>query len=118
MSIAACGAILAASSLTAIKPAAAKSNPCPGVNPSLFVHSVTKSFDVYICGGDTPHEYVGVSKKNGAKIVLSLSSFDGRNDIYTAVNGYYRYTLTRNNLKVTNNGKVIVNEKANLLRFP
>jgi hypothetical protein len=115
MSLAACAAILAASSLTVIKPASAAS-VCPGFNPSEFVHAVTKNFDVYICGGDTPHQYVGVSKKNNKKIILRLT--ESPDDFtYIAVNGTYRYVLTRNYLQVTNNNRVIVNEKAKWLSY-
>jgi hypothetical protein len=120
ISLAVCSAILATSSLTTIAPASAgttdTSAVCPGFNPSQFVHAVTKNFDVYICGGDTPYEYVGVSKKNGKKVILNLVKSPD-DYTYIAVSGTNRYLLTRNYLKVTNKGRVTVNEKAKWLNF-
>lgn len=83
----------------------------PGSGGSQFVTAETASFYVYICGGDLPNTYVGVSKdltKGG--IILPLQSYN--NDTFVAVSGEYRYTLSRNELIVTRNGKVIVREKA------
>jgi hypothetical protein len=118
ISLVVCGTILAVSSLTTVKPVSAGSTDtsiaCPGFNPSQFVHAVTKSSDIYICGADTPHEYVGISKKNGAKIILNLRKSPDK-FTYIAVNGTYRYVLTRKYLKITNKGRVIVNEKAKWL---
>lgn len=90
---------------------------CPQGNPSEFVHAVTKNFDVYICGGDLAHVYVGVPKNGSGKIVLPLENTEG-GDRFTFVavnnanNGYYRYVLSRNRLTVTNNGTTIVSEAA------
>jgi hypothetical protein len=111
MSLTACSAMFVASSLTVVKTASAAS-PCPGFNPSQFVHATTKNFDVYICGADTPHEYVSVSKKNGKKFILPLRKNPDNVNNYVAINGAYCYVLSPNYLKVTKSGKVIVNEKA------
>lgn len=84
---------------------------CPEVNPSQFVHAETKNFDVYICGGDLPHTYVGIAKNGNGRITLPLEDTKD-NYTFVAVNGDYRYVLTRNWLTVTRNGRTIVREKA------
>ncbi len=77
---------------------------------SQFVSAETKNFLVYICGGDNPNTYVGMSKKGGNSIILPLQSYT--RDRFVAVNANTRYTLTRTELIVTQNGRVIVREKA------
>jgi hypothetical protein len=44
-------------------------------NESMFVAAETKGFWINICGGDLPNTYIGVSKKNGARIRLPLSNY-------------------------------------------
>jgi hypothetical protein len=41
----------------------------------MFVAAETKGFWINICGGDLPNTYIGVSKKNGARIRLPLSNY-------------------------------------------
>jgi hypothetical protein len=96
----------------------AQANICPEDNPSQFIHAETKSFDVYICGGDLPHLYVGVAKENGNKIMLPLqSSQDSRE--FTAINSdqnnSYTYILNQKFLTVLKNGNPIVVEAARWL---
>lgn len=88
----------------------AQRTACPGYNPSEFVRAETKNFFVYICGGDLPHTYVGIAKNGRGNITLPLRTVE--NDRFVAVNGNHRYTLTRNKLTVTRNGRTIVNEAA------
>ncbi len=78
---------------------------------SQFVAAETKNFLVYICGGDLPNTYVGVAKDGTTgRVTLPLQSYE--NDQFVAVNGNIRYTLTRNELIVTQNGREIAREAA------
>lgn len=90
----------------------AQSSVCPeNSGGSQFVTAETNNFFVYICGGDLPNTYVGVAKnRNRGGIILPLRSYT--NDRFVAVNGSVRYTLTRNELIVTQNGRVILRERA------
>ncbi|AKG23550.1 hypothetical protein [Calothrix sp. 336/3] len=89
----------------------ARSYPCPeNSGGSVFQASETRNFYVYICGGDLPNTYVGVAKnRNTGGIVLPIRSYN--NSRFVAVNRNVRYTLTRSELIVTQNGKVIVRER-------
>lgn len=86
----------------------------PSSGGSQFVVAETVNFYIYICGGDLPNTYVGIAKnqKTGG-IILPLKSYN--NNQFVAVNGNVSYTLTRNELIVTRQGKVIVREKATWL---
>ena len=75
---------------------------CP-VDKKTFVAAETNNFFVYICGKSSPTNYVGVSKSNGESIILPLQS----NSQFTAKNGNYTYTITRQFLTVTQSGKII-----------
>ncbi|HAA32217.1 MAG TPA: hypothetical protein DCE56_36610 [Cyanobacteria bacterium UBA8553] len=83
---------------------------------SMFVRAETRSFLVYICGGDNPNTYVGVAK-NGTTggITLPLRSYS--RDRFVAVNGNTRYTLTRSELIVTRQGRTILRERAQWRRW-
>lgn len=83
----------------------------PNSGGSQFVAAETRNFYVYICGGDLPNTYIGISKnQRTGGIILPLRSYN--NDRFVAVNGDVRYTLTRNELIVTRNGRVIARERA------
>jgi hypothetical protein len=83
----------------------------PNSGGSQFVTAETRSFYIYICGGDLPNTYVGVAKnRRTGGIILPLQS--SNNDRFVAVNRNVRYTLTRNELIVTQNGRVILRERA------
>ncbi|XWK88144.1 MAG: hypothetical protein U7127_28835 [Phormidium sp.] len=75
---------------------------------STFVTAETASYVVSICGGDLPGSYVGESKNGNGRIRLALQSY-GR-DRFVAVNGDTRYVLTRDELRVTQNGRTILQE--------
>lgn len=84
---------------------------CPeGSGGSLFVTAETPRYLVYICGGDNPNTYVGISKNGGNGINVPLRSYT--RDRFVAVNGTTTYTLTRTQLTVTQNGRVILRERA------
>ncbi|WP_341527954.1 hypothetical protein WKK05_00940 [Nostoc sp. UHCC 0302] len=90
----------------------AQNSICPeNSGGSQFVTAETKNFLVYICGGDLPNTYVGYAK-NGTTggVILPLRNYS--NNRFVAVNGNVRYVLTRKELTVTKNGRVIVCEKA------
>ncbi|PSB56673.1 hypothetical protein C7B77_11010, partial [Chamaesiphon polymorphus CCALA 037] len=50
-------------------------------------------------------EYVGIAKDNGSSIRLNLAS--ASKGKYVAKNGTTAYTVTRNSLKITQNGRVL-----------
>lgn len=95
-----------------------RENACPQGNSSEFVHAETHKFDVYICGGDLPHIYVGRAKDGSSEITIPLlhtskrKTFVALNETYPNI---YRYTLTPERLIVTKNGKTIVSERAKWL---
>ncbi len=118
VTFAACGALALATST--LNPTSAfaqdyssnyQTSGCPNSYDSQFVHAETKNFEVYICGGDLPHTYVGIDNNTGKSITLPLRE-SGDNHTFVAVNGYYRYILTRNWLTVTENGRVVVRQRA------
>jgi hypothetical protein len=70
-----------------------------------FVAGETDSFNIYICGQNRPTQYVGIAKDNGAAIRLNLAlASKGK---YTARNGSTAYTVTRNSLTITQNGRIL-----------
>lgn len=74
-----------------------------------YVRAETKGFYVNICGNSSgPTRYVG-SGKGGQVLVIPLKSYGSGK--YVAVSGTIRYTLTSSYLKVTQNGRTIVNQK-------
>lgn len=75
---------------------------------STFVTAETANFIVSICGGDFPGTYVGESKNGTGRIRLPLQRY--QRDRFVASNGDTRYTLTPNELRVTENGRTIVRE--------
>jgi hypothetical protein len=77
---------------------------CPD-RSQQFVAGETDSFNIYICGQNRPTQYVGVAKDNGASIRLNLAS--ASKGKYVAKNGTTAYTVTRNSLKITQNGRVL-----------
>ncbi|AFZ19542.1 hypothetical protein [Allocoleopsis franciscana] len=90
---------------------AQENNVCPEKSGrSRFVSAETKNFLVYICGGDEPNTYVSIAKKGGNNIVLPLFSYN--EERFVAVNRDTRYILTRKELTVVQNGRVILRERA------
>ncbi|MFB2933647.1 hypothetical protein ACE1B6_00035 [Aerosakkonemataceae cyanobacterium BLCC-F154] len=89
---------------------AQEASVCESSGGSQFVSAETKNYLVYICGGDNPNTYVGMAKNGGNSISLPLQSYS--RDRFVAVNGDTRYTLTRTELIVTQNGRVIVRQRA------
>jgi hypothetical protein len=87
-----------------------------GQYDSTFVAVETKNFLVSICGGDTPHNYVGLDKKTGRKISLPLTvnGTKNRGRYFEAVNGEYTYGVTvsntNKNLTVKRNNRTILRE--------
>jgi hypothetical protein len=75
---------------------------------STFVTAETANYVITICGGDLPGTYIGESKNGSGRIRLPLQSY-GR-DRFVAVNGDTRYVLTPNELRVTQNGRIILRE--------
>lgn len=68
-------------------------------NESLFVAAETKDFWVNICGGDKPHSYIGVNKRNGKSIRLRLKEYDPQGNMFEALNGNVSYLLIRGTTK-------------------
>jgi hypothetical protein len=77
---------------------------CPD-RSQQFVAGETDSFNIYICGQNRPTQYIGVAKDNGSSIRLNLAS--ASKGKYVAKNGTTDYTVTRNSLKITQNGRVL-----------
>jgi hypothetical protein len=77
---------------------------CPD-RSQQFVAGETDSFNIYICGQNRPTQYIGIAKDNGASIRLNLAS--ASKGKYVAKNGTTAYTVTRNSLKITQNGRVL-----------
>lgn len=75
---------------------------------STFVTAETASYVISICGGDLPGTYIGESKNGSGRIRLPLQRYE--RDRFVAVNGDTRYILTRNELRVTQNGQTILRE--------
>jgi hypothetical protein len=76
---------------------------------TTYARAETKSFHVNICGNSSrPTQYVG-SGKGGQALILPLKSYGS--GTYVAVSGTIRYVLTSSYLKVTQNGRTIVNQK-------
>jgi hypothetical protein len=71
-----------------------------------FVTAETENFNIYICGDNSPTDYVGVSKKTKESILLPLKS----SSQFIAKNGKYTYAVTRQFLTVAENGKIIKKE--------
>jgi hypothetical protein len=87
---------------------------CPeGQNP--VVEAQTKSFLVYICGGDRDGSYVAIQRNGYGKITLPLQSYNSHPQTeikqYVAVTGDTRYVLTSKVLKVFQDGRTVIKEK-------
>lgn len=91
---------------------AQETNVCDKSGGVPFVSAETKSFFIYICGGDNPHDYVGIAKNGGNAITLPLKSISKDGRTFVAVNGNTSYTLTKNQLIVKQNERVILRERA------
>jgi hypothetical protein len=84
--------------------ASAVNNPCPDqLQP--FVIAETNSFNIYICGQSQATQYIGTAKDSGSSIRLNLAS--ASRDAYVAKNGITAYTITRNSLEITQNGRIL-----------
>lgn len=62
---------------------------------SLFVAAETSGYWINICGGDLPHTYVGINKRNGNSIRLQLSDYADDGSYFEAMNGNVSYLLIR-----------------------
>jgi uncharacterized membrane protein YsdA (DUF1294 family) len=70
-----------------------------------FVVGETDTFNIYICGLNRPFQYIGVDKNTKSSIYLNLTK--SSNVQYVAKNGTFSYTVTRNNLKISQNGRIV-----------
>jgi LCCL domain len=70
-----------------------------------FVTAETNNFFLFICGKNKPTYYIGTAKNNSGSIRLPISSTGTKK--YTIKNGKASYTLTPQNLTITQNGRVI-----------
>jgi hypothetical protein len=62
---------------------------------STFLMAETQNYWVNICGGDLPHTYVGVNKRNGNSIRVDLRDYSEDGEMFEAVNGNVSYLLVR-----------------------
>lgn len=70
-----------------------------------FVTAETNNFFLFICGKNKPTYYIGTAKNNSGSIRLPISSASTKK--YTIKNGTAAYTLTPQNLTITQNGRII-----------
>lgn len=83
------------------------SDICPNSENQL-IKAETRNFELYICGGNRPVHYIGRAKDGGNSITLPLSSQSPSK--FVAKNANVRYTLTREFLTVTEDGRTILKE--------
>lgn len=87
---------------------------CPEAQ-NLLVEAVTRSFIVYICSGDIASSYVAINRSDNSKITLPLlrqkSQEEAIKKKYVAVEGSINYTLTRDVLRVSQGGQIMIKEK-------
>ncbi len=87
---------------------------CPE-GQNLLIEAVTRSFIVYICSGNITGSYVAITRSDNSKIILPLlrQKFqeEAINKKYVAVQGGTNYTLTRDVLRVSQGGLIMVKEK-------
>jgi hypothetical protein len=88
---------------------------CPD-QTQQFVAGETDSFNIYICGQNRPTQYIGVAKDTGSSIRLNLTS--SNNGKYVARNGSTFYTVTRNSLKITQNGRLLQTQPFRASQWP
>jgi hypothetical protein len=88
---------------------------CPD-RSQQFVAGETDSFNIYICGQNRPTQYVGIAKDTGSSISLNLAS--SSNGKYVARNGSTFYTVTRNSLKITQNGRLLQTQPFRASQWP
>jgi hypothetical protein len=93
---------------TPSQPTETVASNCPD-RSQQFVAGETDSFNIYICGKNRPTQYVGVAKDNGSSIRLNLASVSKGK--YVARNGSTAYTVTRNSLRITQNGRVLQTQR-------
>lgn len=83
---------------------------------SVFFSGETKGFWVNICGGDLPHHYVGVDKRNtNNRIRLSLADYSEDGSYFQAKNKGVIYEILMNTTKgsfllVTQGNKQLVRQ--------
>jgi hypothetical protein len=66
--------------LKTLKPLPAPYSLLPTFTKTLFQQTLFNWLN--ICGGDLPHHYAGVSKKNGKRIRLPLDDYDPKGDYF------------------------------------
>jgi hypothetical protein len=87
---------------------------CPE-GQNLMNEAVTRSFIVYICGNNTPLSYTAIARSNNSRIIVPLNNSKSQEgvtkDKYIAVQGGTSYILTRDVLRVSQNGQIVIKEK-------
>jgi hypothetical protein len=86
-------------------PKTASISSCPN-GKKTFVTAETTNFLLYICGQNTPTDYVGVSKSTKKSIFLPLKS----GNQFVAKNGEYTYTVTRQFLTIAEGRNIVKKE--------
>jgi hypothetical protein len=105
----------ASSTDTPSQPTEIVASNCPD-RSQQFVAGETDSFNIYICGQNRPTQYVGIAKDTGSSISLNLAS--SSNGKYVARNGSTFYTVTRNSLKITQNGRLLQTQPFRASQWP
>jgi hypothetical protein len=87
------------------------SQACPD-GETLLNEALTRSFIVYICGNNSPLNYIAIARGSNRRIIVPLSNSKSQaENKYVAVQGDTSYVLTRNVLRVSQNGQIVVKEK-------
>jgi hypothetical protein len=87
---------------------------CPE-GEKLLNEAVTRSFIVYICGNNSPLNYIVIARSNNSRIIVPLNNSKSEGEVtkdkYVAVQGDTSYALTRDVLRVSQNGQLVIKEK-------
>jgi hypothetical protein len=87
---------------------------CPE-GENLLNEAVTRSFIVYICGNNSPLNYIAIARSNNNRTIIPLNNAKSQGEVskdkYIAVQGSTSYTLTRDVLRVSQNGQIVIKEK-------
>jgi hypothetical protein len=86
---------------------------CPD-NTKILYRAASKSYLMYICGGNNPTHYVGLAKDGSQGITLRLRYYDRTR--FSADNGATNYTIAANKLIITKSGELLYQENIQVLQ--
>ncbi|AFZ03208.1 hypothetical protein [Calothrix sp. PCC 6303] len=87
---------------------------CPE-GENVMNEALTRSFIVYICGNNSPLNYIAIARSNNNRTIVPLNNSKSQGEVskdkYIAIQGGTSYTLTRDVLRVSQNGQILIKEK-------